>query len=226
MHLEPSWKKEIFKKLSTEKREALNSFLQSSRIGKKKVFPPIQEVFNAFWVTPLDKVKVVIVGQDPYHTEGMAHGLAFSVKKGLSFPPSLKNIFKELSEDLMQPPPSHGCLESWAAQGVFLYNTRLTVEEGAPLSHAGLGWEEFSEAVFDVLAEKKDPLVLMFWGKAALQYAKKFENKDKPNFLVLKAAHPSPLSAKGFFGCRHFSKANAFLEKWGKTPISWRIEEL
>ena len=184
------------------------------------VYPPENLVFNAFAHTPYDKVKVVIVGQDPYHGAGQAHGLSFSVPRGVKPPPSLKNIFLELNQDLHVPVPNHGCLEKWADQGVLLLNATLTVRAGEPKSHHDKGWERFTDAVIDILAERKDPIVFLLWGKSAQE---KGQRLIGTHHAVLQAAHPSPYSATGFFGCRHFSKANALLQQWGKTPINWSL---
>lgn len=223
MELPFDWKNALEKKLPKTFFVQMESFLNLEKQQGHQVFPPQEKMYSAFYLTPLAQVKVVIVGQDPYHGQDEAQGLAFSVKKNQRLPPSLKNIFKEISQDVGIPLQTNGSLEAWAKQGVFLYNTCLTVRENKPLSHQGCGWEEFSHAVFEVLAELKGPVVFMFWGKAALHYAPIIESKNNPAFLILKASHPSPFSAKGFFGCSHFSKANQFLENWGKTPINWSV---
>lgn len=224
MPLEPSWETALQKYFSLHKLDKIESFLEEERKKGVKVFPPHNEIYQAFWLTPLEEVKVVIVGQDPYHKEGQAHGLAFSVKRNTPLPPSLKNIFKEVSSDIGPVEFQNGFLYNWAKQGVFLYNPVLTVEEGKPHSHKECGWKEFSRAVFEVLSERVTPTVFFFWGKAALELAPLIEKKSKPYFLILKATHPSPLSFKGFLGCKHFSKANDFLQKWGQTPIDWKKE--
>ncbi|MBR5930421.1 MAG: uracil-DNA glycosylase [Lachnospiraceae bacterium] len=185
------------------------------------VYPAADDLFNAFHFTPLSKVKVVILGQDPYHNEGQAHGLCFSVKKGVEIPPSLVNIYKELHDDLGCSIPDHGYLKKWADQGVLLLNTVLTVRAHEANSHRGLGWEEFTDAAIRILNEQDRPIVFMLWGSPAR--AKK-EMLTNPKHLILEAPHPSPLSAyRGFFGCRHFSKCNAFLIKNGLDPIDWQI---
>ena len=199
----------------------LRAFL-ASEYRARDIFPPMNDIFNAFRFCPYEKVKVVILGQDPYHGEGQAHGLAFSVKKGVEPPPSLKNIFKELTDDVGVAPPSHGCLESWAKQGVFLLNTALTVRKGQPLSHRGKGWETFTDHVISILSKRDKPMVFLLWGSNARS---KKPLIDRTKHLVLEAPHPSPLSAfAGFFGCKHFSKANAFLREKGETPVDWSID--
>ena len=185
------------------------------------VYPPPQDLFSAFELTPFDKVKVVILGQDPYHGTGQAHGLSFSVRPGVAIPPSLANIYKEIQSDLGIEPPDHGCLTSWAEQGVLLLNTVLTVQAHKPNSHKGIGWEEFTDAVIRALNAEDRPIVFMLWGRNA---GAKRTMLDNPKHLVLAAPHPSPYSAySGFFGCRHFSKANAFLTANGTEAIDWRI---
>ena len=190
----------------------------------KKIFPPPQDMFNAFSFTPLEKVKVVILGQDPYHNDGQANGLCFSVKKDVEIPPSLVNIYKELHTDCGCYIPNNGCLEKWADQGVLLLNTVLTVRAHQANSHRGIGWEEFTDAVIRILNEQDRPIVYLLWGRPA---QRKQEMLHNPKQLVLTAAHPSPLSAyKGFFGCRHFSQTNQFLEQNHLTPIDWQIENI
>ena len=190
----------------------------------QQVFPPPAEMFNAFHFTPLHEVKVVILGQDPYHGIGQANGLCFSVKPDVEIPPSLVNIYKELQQDLGCYIPDNGCLESWAKQGVLLLNTVLTVRAHQANSHKGIGWEEFTDAVIRILDEEDRPIVFMLWGRPARQKESMLHN---PRHLVLSAAHPSPLSAySGFFGCRHFSRANQFLTENGVEPIDWQIQNL
>jgi len=203
----------------------LRVFLADEIRAKKTVFPPDDQIFSAFCQTPFDETKVVIVGQDPYHGEGQANGLCFSVPKDLPVPPSLQNIFKELGSDVGMPRPSHGFLLSWAEQGILLLNATLTVRENEPKSHFGKGWEEFTDRVIQLLAARRDPLVFILWGKAAQEKWKHVSvDRQQSRHLVLIAAHPSPLSAyAGFFGCRHFSKTNEFLIKMGKEPIDWTI---
>ncbi len=184
------------------------------------IYPSMYDLFNALRLTPCSQVKVVILGQDPYHGPGQAHGLSFSVQKGVPVPPSLQNIFKELQSDLGVTPPHHGCLEAWARNGVLLLNTVLTVRAGRPNSHRGIGWETFTDAVIQKLNERDQPMVFLLWGANARAKAPLLTN---PNHLVLTAAHPSPFSANsGFFGCRHFSKATRFLNQHGIT-MDWSI---
>ena len=198
----------------------LRAFL-ASEYRTRDIFPPMNDIFNAFKFCAYEDVKVVILGQDPYHGEGQAHGLAFSVKKGVEAPPSLKNIFKELTDDVGIATPTHGCLEGWARQGVFLLNTALTVRKGQPLSHRGKGWETFTDHVIALLSEREKPMVFLLWGSNARS---KKPLIDRSKHLVLEAPHPSPLSAfAGFFGCKHFSQANAFLAKQGQKPVDWSI---
>ena len=188
------------------------------------VFPPAEDIFNAFHFTPLSDVKVVIIGQDPYHNVGQAHGLCFSVQPGIDTPPSLQNIYKELQEDMGCYIPNNGCLTKWAKEGVLLLNTVLTVRAHEANSHKGIGWETFTDAVIRIVDEKDDPVVFLLWGAPAQKKAALLHN---PNHLILKAPHPSPLSAyRGFFGCKHFSQCNQFLEAHGKAPIDWQIENI
>ncbi|MBQ6550937.1 MAG: uracil-DNA glycosylase [Lachnospiraceae bacterium] len=186
------------------------------------VYPPAGEIFTAFHLTPLHEVKVVILGQDPYHEPGQAEGLSFSVKKGIELPPSLVNIYQELHDDLGVPIPNHGSLRSWAEQGVLLLNTLLTVRAHAAFSHRGIGWEEFTDAAIRALDKEARPIVFILWGRPA--QAKK-ALIHAPERLVIESPHPSPLSAyRGFFGSRPFSRANAFLVEHGETPIDWEIQ--
>ncbi len=188
-----------------------------------QIFPPADDIFNAFHLTPLSKVKVVILGQDPYHNVGQAHGLCFSVKKGVEAPPSLVNIYKELQDDLGCRIPRHGCLTKWAEQGVLMLNTVLTVRAHQANSHRGIGWEEFTDAAIMALNGQDRPIVYILWGSPAQRKAAMLHN---PKHLVLKAPHPSPLSAyRGFFGSRPFSQANEFLTSHGIEPVDWQIEE-
>ena len=188
------------------------------------IFPPADDIFNAFHFTPLEKVKVVILGQDPYHGENQAHGLCFSVKKGVEIPPSLVNIYKELQDDLGCTIPSHGYLKKWADQGVLLLNTVLTVRAHQANSHRGIGWEEFTDAAIRVLNEQNRPIVFILWGRPAQM---KKTMLDNPNHLILEAPHPSPLSSyRGFFGSKPFSQTNQFLVDHGVAPIDWQIDEI
>ncbi|MDP2121813.1 MAG: uracil-DNA glycosylase [Hoeflea sp.] len=219
--LEASWKAALAGELSSPSMAELRSFLKAEIDAGKQVFPSEPNYFAALALTPLDKVKVVILGQDPYHGEGQAHGLCFSVQPGVRVPPSLKNIYKELEADLGIVPAKHGNLESWARQGVLLLNAVLTVERGLAASHRGRGWESFTDAVIGKVNALAHPVVFLLWGSHA---QKKAAFVDTSRHLVLKAPHPSPLSAHtGFLGCRHFSQANAFLEKNGLAPIDWRL---
>lgn len=192
--------------------------------AKYTVFPPKQEIFNAFHYAPLEKVKVVILGQDPYHDVGQAHGLCFSVKEGTKIPPSLENIYKELHDDVGCYIPNNGCLYKWASQGVFLLNAVLTVRAHNPQSHQGIGWEEFTDAAIKILNKQDRPIVFLLWGKSAIN---KRALLDNPKHLVLTASHPSPLSAyRGFFGCKHFSQTNEFLKTNSLEEIDWQIENI
>ena len=186
------------------------------------VYPPAEDIFNAYALTPLHKVKAVILGQDPYHGDGQAHGLCFSVKKGVEIPPSLVNIYKELHDDIGCPIPTHGCLTKWAEQGVLLLNTVLTVRAHEAFSHREIGWEQFTDATIEILNRQDRPIVFILWGRPAQMKERMLTN---PRHLILKAAHPSPLSAyRGFFGSRPFSAANEFLVRNGAEPIDWAIE--
>lgn len=195
-----------------------------SEYAKYRVFPPKDQVFSAFSLTSYKDVKVVIIGQDPYHNVGQAHGLCFSVQKGIDVPPSLQNIYQELHDDLGCYIPNNGMLNKWAEQGVLLLNTVLTVRAHEANSHRGFGWERFTDRVIELVDAKEEPVVFLLWGAPA---QKKEAMLHNPNHLVLKAPHPSPLSAyRGFFGCRHFSKTNEFLSSHGQTPIDWQIENI
>lgn len=188
------------------------------------VYPPTEDLFSAYAATPLSKVKVVIIGQDPYHEHGQAHGMCFSVKPGVQTPPSLENIYKELHDDLGLYIPNNGYLEKWAKQGVLLLNTVLTVRAHAANSHKGLGWEQFTDATIKAVNELETPVVFLLWGSNARAKKALLNN---PKHLVLEAPHPSPLSVyRGFYGCKHFSKCNEFLEKNGQSPIDWQIENI
>lgn len=213
--LSPEFKKPYYKSLYTKIREEYTTH---------EIFPPSDEIFTAFELTPLSEVKVVILGQDPYHGNGQAHGLCFSVKPDVETPPSLVNIYKELNSDLGCYIPDNGYLTKWAEQGVLLLNTVLTVRAHQANSHRGIGWEEFTDAAIRILNEQDRPIVYLLWGKPA-QMKKSMLNN--PKHLILEAPHPSPLSAyRGFFGCRHFSKTNEFLVKNGLEPIDWQIENV
>ena len=193
----------------------------SEEYESKEIFPPVEDVFNAFNYTPLSKVKCVIIGQDPYHNVGQAHGLCFSVKPGIAIPPSLVNIYKELHDDVGFEIPDNGYLEKWAKQGILMLNTVLTVRAHEANSHKGIGWEKFTDAVIKVLNEQDRPIVYLLWGAPAQKKAAKVDN---PKHLLLKAPHPSPLSSyRGFFGCKHFSMTNEFLSKNEIEPIDWSL---
>lgn len=222
MKLEKSWHQKLSEEIDKPYVSILKDFLEKEKDDQQTIFPPEPLIFNAFLQTPYDAVKVVIIGQDPYHGPGQAHGLSFSVPDGVRPPPSLKNIFLELQQDVQAPIPKSGCLLPWTKQGVLLLNATLTVRANQPRSHYGKGWERFTDAVVSKLLERNDPIVFMLWGKSAQE---KLQQMQSSIHAVLTAAHPSPYSAHaGFFGCRHFSKANALLEKWGKTPIQWRLD--
>ncbi len=212
--LEVGWKEILQDEISKHYILSLCDFIKQE---KGRVYPPKKEIFEAFRLTPYKDVKVVILGQDPYHGHGQAHGLCFSVKRGIKTPPSLKNIYKELQVDLGIPEPLSGCLEGWAKKGVLLLNTTLTVREGEPNSHQKKGWERFTDAVLAKLCEKKEPIVFFLWGNAAKE---KCKTVLQGPHLILTAGHPSPLSVRKFRGCSHFSKANDFL----KEPIDWRLD--
>jgi len=215
-----SWKEVLSDEFDKPYFSALKKFLIEEK-SKYEVYPPGSLIFNAFNKTPFDQVKVVLLGQDPYHGPGQAHGLCFSVPNGITPPPSLVNIFKEIHDDLGLPVPNHGNLEAWARQGVLLLNATLTVQANKPLSHQNKGWEIFTDRVIQVLSEKKKGLVFLLWGRNAKA---KETLIDGTKHFILKAAHPSPYSAEsGFFGCRHFSKTNEILEKQSLSPIDWRI---
>lgn len=223
VNLHESWLAPLRQEFSSPYMETLRSFLLSEKASGKRIFPKGSEYFRALDLTPLDKVRVVILGQDPYHGPGQAHGLCFSVQPGVRTPPSLVNIFKELKSDLGIAPPGHGFLEHWALQGVLLLNSVLTVEMGQAASHQGKGWERFTDAVIAQINARAEPVVFMLWGSYAQRKAGFVDNH---RHLVLKAPHPSPLSAhNGFFGCGHFSKANGFLERNGMTPIDWALPQ-
>ncbi|MCR5546900.1 MAG: uracil-DNA glycosylase [Lachnospiraceae bacterium] len=221
--IENDWLEPLQKEFKKPYYKDLYNFVVSE-YQTNQIFPPKEDIFNAFSYTPLSNVKVVIIGQDPYHDVGQAHGLCFSVKPGVDVPPSLRNIYQELRDDIGFEIPNHGCLTKWANEGVLLLNNVLTVRAHEAGSHFHHGWEEFTDAVIDVLNEQDRPIVFMLWGKPAQNKAKSLNN---PNHLILKAPHPSPLSAyRGFFGCKHFSKCNEFLKEQGLTPIDWQIDPL
>ena len=221
VHIGNDWDELLKDYFASEPYQALRAFL-AQEYRTHTVYPDMYDIFNALKYTSFADTKVVILGQDPYHGPGQAHGLCFSVKKGVEPPPSLKNIFSELHEDLGIPTPEHGELTCWARQGVLLLNTVLTVREHMPNSHKGKGWEVFTDRVIELLDQKQTPVVFLLWGANARNKARIVTN---PIHIKLEAPHPSPLSAyNGFFGCRHFSKANAWLQKTGQTPIDWQIK--
>lgn len=220
--IESSWKEVLQPAFERPSFHNLALHLKMERAGGKVIFPPGSLLFNAFNKTPFDKVKVVILGQDPYHGPGQAMGLSFSVPRGINPPPSLINIFKELKKDIGMPIPGHGDLTQWAERGVLLLNAALSVRANEPNSHAGIGWHEFTNTVIETLSGKRDGLVFLLWGKFAQD---KIPLIDETKHLVLKAAHPSPFSAeKGFFGCKHFSRANEYLAKNGREPVDWHLD--
>lgn len=201
--------------------QAALNFIKAERAKGKIIYPPQNEIFNAFKFTPFDKVEVVILGQDPYHGPHQAHGLCFSVRPGVRKPPSLQNIFKEIHNEFGTAVPKDGCLEKWAKQGVMLLNTSLTVEAGKAGSHANIGWEKFTDKVIKILNDEKEGLIFLLWGAHA---QRKGAIIDPKKHYILKAAHPSPLSAhNGFFGCNHFSKTNQLLKKMGRHEIDWSL---
>lgn len=223
VRLEDGWKYSLADFLLSERMEQLRAFLKSEMQSNKVIYPPNAQIFNALNTTPLDRVKAVILGQDPYHGPQQANGLSFSVQKGLALPPSLRNIFHELNTDLAIPPSKHGDLSQWAQEGVLLLNSVLTVEAGQPTSHQKQGWEDFTDAVIDVLNEQREHVVFILWGAYA---QRKGQRIDQNKHLVLKAAHPSPLAANrgGFFGCKVFSKTNNYLKQNGIEPINWQLD--
>ncbi len=218
VRIEESWRSHLQGEFDKPYFATLTQFVRSE-YATRQIFPPGRQIFNAFDLCPFDRVKVVIIGQDPYHDDGQANGLCFSVNPGTPFPPSLQNIFKEISDDLGRPMPTDGDLSRWARQGVLLLNATLTVRAHQAGSHQGKGWEQFTDAVIHELSAHRDHLVFMLWGS----YAKaKGAQIDTSRHCILTAAHPSPLSAyRGFFGCHHFSLANAYLTSHGLTPIDW-----
>lgn len=219
--LEPSWKARVGDYLERPEMQRLSEFLRSELRAGKTIYPPPKRIFAALDTTPFEQVKVVILGQDPYHGPGQAHGLCFSVLPGVPSPPSLVNIFAEIQRDLGIARPDHGCLIPWARQGVLLLNSVLTVERGLAGSHQGKGWEGFTDRIVDCLNREREGLVFLLWGSPAQTKGKLV---DTSRHKVLKAPHPSPLSAhRGFIGCGHFSKANEWLSAQGQAPIEWRL---
>lgn len=216
--IEESWKRELAPEFDKDYFRELTDFVRGEYLSGKQIYPAARNIFNAFNLCPVDSVRVVIIGQDPYHEPGQAMGLCFSVPDGITPPPSLQNIYREIESDLGHPSSTHGDLTHWAKQGVLLLNSTLTVQAHLAASHAGRGWEQFTDAVIAVLAKRKN-IVYMLWGTYAQKKAALVDNTQN---LVLKTVHPSPLSAyRGFFGCKHFSRANEYLAQHGKSPIDW-----
>ena len=220
VQIEPTWKEVLKDEFEKSYFSDIVQFLKAEKSLGRVIYPPGTKIFHAFEATPFDKVKVVLLGQDPYHGPGQAHGLAFSVPFGIKPPPSLVNIFKELQSDIGMPIPNHGNLEHWAQQGVFLLNAALTVRAAEPNSHAKIGWHEFTNRVIEKISEQKSNIVFLLWGKFAQE---KQELVDQKKHLILKAAHPSPYSATYFFGCKHFSKTNQYLVQNKIEPVDWRL---
>jgi uracil-DNA glycosylase len=221
VRLAPSWAARVGDWLERPEMRALGEFLRAEKAAGKRVFPPGAQMFAALDATPFEQVKVVILGQDPYHGAGQAHGLSFSVPPGVEVPPSLLNIFKELERDLGLPRPDHGCLLPWARQGVLLLNAVLSVEAGRAGAHQGKGWEGFTDHIVEVLSREREGLVFMLWGSYAQAKGRVI---DRQRHCILRAPHPSPLSAhRGFLGCGHFSAANRWLQGRGLAPIDWRL---
>ncbi len=219
--LEPSWKARVGDWFERDDMRALSAFLRERKAAGARIYPPGPQIFAAFDATPFERVKVVVLGQDPYHGPGQAHGLCFSVQPGVTVPPSLENIYKEIHRDLGLPRPDHGYLMAWAHQGVLLLNAVLTVEDGRAGSHQGKGWEGFTDHVVDTLNREREGLVFLLWGSYAQAKGKVI---DPRRHRVLKAPHPSPLSAhRGFIGCGHFSAANEYLSRQGQAPIDWSL---
>jgi len=225
--LDPIWAKPLEAMFASPVMGNLREFLLAEKQAGKRIFPKGNEYFRALDLTPLDKVRVVILGQDPYHGEGQAHGLCFSVQRGVRPPPSLVNIYKEMKTDLGIDPPRHGNLTHWAEQGVLLLNSVLTVEMGKAASHQKRGWEQFTDAVIELVARQERPVVFILWGAYAQKKAAFVKDTSQGGrHLVIRSAHPSPLSAhNGFLGSRPFSRANAFLMEHGETPIDWRLPD-
>jgi uracil-DNA glycosylase len=223
VQLEGSWLERLDDQFQREYMQKLRDFLVTRKEHRAVIYPPGKQIFNALNSTPFEQVRVVILGQDPYHGPGQAHGLCFSVQSGVRVPPSLANIYREIQSDLGIEPPHNGYLQSWAEQGVLLLNAVLTVERGQAGSHQGKGWEIFTDAIVQLLNDERENLVFMLWGSYAM---KKGAVIDSRKHLVLKAPHPSPLSAhRGFLGCRHFSSANDYLKKHQQLPIDWAVPE-
>jgi len=221
--LQNDWAEAVGEEFKKPYYASLYKFVKEE-YSTRTIYPPADDIFNAMHLTPLSQVKVLILGQDPYHNQGQAHGLCFSVRPEVEIPPSLVNIYKELQDDLGCTIPNNGYLVKWAKQGVLMLNTVLTVRAHQAFSHQGQGWEQFTDAIIHAVNEKESPVVYMLWGKPAQS---KIPMLNNPKHLILKAPHPSPLSAyRGFFGCRHFSQANDFLKANGAEPIDWQIENI
>lgn len=221
VQIEPSWKEALAEEFEQPYFQSIATFLRQEKGNGKKIYPPGSLIFNAFNSTPFDEVKVVILGQDPYHSPGQAMGLSFSVPKGVRIPPSLKNIYQELHDDVDFTVPKHGDLSRWAEQGVFLLNAMLTVEHKKAGSHSKIGWQNFTDAVIRKLSTDREHLVFMLWGNFA---RRKKVLIDADKHLILEAAHPSPLAGGAFFGTKHFSQANEYLKAHGKEPVDWQLD--
>ncbi len=220
VQIESSWKKLLWKEFESSYFDEIKAAILADKSAGNTIYPPSAMIFNAFNLTPLNKTKVVIIGQDPYHRQGQAMGLSFSVPKGVTVPPSLKNIYKEINQDLNIPPAQHGDLTHWASQGVLLLNAILTVQAGNAGSHAKIGWQQFTDGVIRSLSDHKEGLIFLLWGNFAKSKASLI---DESKHHVLKAAHPSPLARNAFSGCAHFSKTNEILRKQGQKEIDWRV---
>ncbi len=221
VQIEESWKKELQIEFDKPYFAQIVQFIKQEKAAGKTIFPKGEDMFAAFNTTPFNKIKVVVLGQDPYHGQGQAHGLCFSVQKDMIIPPSLKNIYKELAADIGFVPPDHGCLSAWAEQGVFMLNASLTVEQANPNSHSKIGWATFTDAVIKLISARRENIVFLLWGKFAQA---KMLYIDHQKHHILTAAHPSPFSAyNGFYGCKHFSKTNDYLKSFGKEVINWQL---
>lgn len=220
VQIEESWKKVLSNEFNSAYFDNIRKVLYEAKAQNTVIYPPGKFIFNAFNSTPFQEVKVLIIGQDPYHNPGQAMGLSFSVPKGVKVPPSLKNIFKEIADDIGCNIPDHGDLSSWAGQGVFLLNAMLTVEHNKPSSHSKIGWQDFTDRVIHILSEERRNLVFLLWGRFAQNKAKLI---DETKHLVLQSSHPSPLTGKAFFGNHHFSKTNEYLIKHQIKPVEWKI---
>lgn len=221
VQIEATWKQALYEEFAKPYFSELRQFLKSEKESGVTMYPPGKLIFNAFNTTPFDQVKVVILGQDPYHGPGQAHGLSFSVPVGMAVPPSLRNMYQELQQDVGITIPQHGYLQSWAEQGVLLLNSMLTVRASQPGSHKGKGWEQFTSAAIKAISDQRQGVVFMLWGKYAQE---KGAIIDKTRHLVLTSPHPSPFSAhKGFFGSKHFSSANSYLSHQGQSPVNWQV---